>query len=62
VLEQILTGIRGGKLGGATYTISLGNSGEKIAFNPKYPLPAKVKAEGQKLVSEIVDGKLTVAQ
>ena len=62
VLEQILTGIRGGKLGGATYTISLGNSGEKIAFNPKYPLPAKVKAEGQKLVSEIVDGTLTVAQ
>jgi basic membrane protein A len=62
VLEQILTGIRGGKLGGATYTISLGNNGEKIAFNPKYPLPAAVKAEGQKLVREIVDGTLTVAQ
>jgi basic membrane protein A len=62
VLQQILTGIRGGKLGGATYTISLGNNGEKIAFNPKYPLPAKVKAEGRKLIKEIVDGSLTVAQ
>ncbi len=34
VLEQILTGIRAGKLGGATYTISLGNNGEKIAVQP----------------------------
>jgi basic membrane protein A len=62
VLEQIFTGIRAGKLGGATYTISLGNNGEKVVFNPKYPLPANVKAEGQKLVREIVDGTLTVAQ
>jgi basic membrane lipoprotein Med (substrate-binding protein (PBP1-ABC) superfamily) len=62
VLEQIITGIRAGKLGGATYTISLGNNGEKIAFNPKYPLPAKVKAAAKKVISEIVDGTLTVAQ
>jgi len=62
VLEQILTGIRGGKLGGATYTISLGNTGEKIAFNPSYPLPANVKAQAKKLINEIVDGTLTVAQ
>jgi basic membrane protein A len=62
VLEQIITGIRGGKLGGATYTISLGNNGEKIAFNPQYPLPPAVKAAGKKIISEIVDGSLTVAQ
>jgi basic membrane protein A len=62
VLEQIITGIRAGKLGGATYTISLGNNGEKIAFNPKYPLPAAVKVAAKKIISEIVDGTLTVAQ
>jgi basic membrane protein A len=62
VLEQIITGIRAGKLGGATYTISLGNNGEKIAFNPQYPLPAHVKAAAKKIISEIVDGSLTVAQ
>jgi basic membrane protein A len=62
VLEQIITGIRAGKLGGATYTISLGNNGEKIAFNPQYPLPAPVKAAAKKIISEIVDGSLTVAQ
>ena len=62
VLEQIITGIRAGKLGGATYTISLGNNGEKIAFNPQYPLPAAVKAAAKKIITEIVNGSLTVAQ
>ena len=62
VLEQIITGIRAGKLGGATYTISLGNSGEKIAFNPQYPLPSAVKTAATKIISEIVNGSLTVAQ
>jgi basic membrane protein A len=62
VLDQIFTGIRAGKLGGSTYTITLKNTGEMIAFNPGYPLPANVKAEGQKLISEIVAGSLKVAQ
>ena len=62
VLEQIITGIRAGKLGGSTYTISLANNGEKIAFNPKYPLPANVKAQAHKLVSEIASGSLKVAK
>ena len=59
VLEQILTGIRGGKLGGGTYTITLANKGEKIAFNPSYRLPANVKTEAAKLVP-ISTGKLRV--
>jgi len=62
VLEQIFTGIRAGKLGGATYTISLGNNGEKIQFNPSYPLAASVKAAGEKQITDIVNGSLTVAQ
>jgi basic membrane protein A len=62
VLQQIITGIRGGKLGGSTFTISLGNNGEKIAFNPKYALPANVKAQAQKLISEIAGGSLKVAK
>jgi basic membrane protein A len=62
VLEKIFTGIRAGKLGGSTYTISLGNNGEKIVFNPDYPLPASVKAQAEKLVNKIADGTLTVAQ
>ena len=63
VLEQIITGIRAGKLGGATYTIALGNSGEKIAVQPGlHARPATVKAEAQKVITEIIDGTITVPQ
>jgi basic membrane lipoprotein Med (substrate-binding protein (PBP1-ABC) superfamily) len=60
VLKQIFTRVRAGKLGGGPYTLTLGNNGERIAFNPKYPLPAKVKTTAEKLVSEIAHGKLRV--
>jgi basic membrane protein A len=62
VLEHIFTGIRAGKLGGSTYTITLGNNGEKIVFNPAYPLLANVKAQADKLVAQIAAGTLTVAK
>jgi basic membrane protein A len=62
VLENIFTGIRAGKLGGSTYTITLANNGEKIVFNPTYPLPANVKAEANKLIAKITAGTLSVAK
>jgi len=62
VLDQILTGIKAGKLGGATYTITLGNGGEKIQFNSGYPLAASVQAAGQKELSGIIDGSINVPQ
>ena len=62
VLDQIFTGIKAGKLGGATYTITLGNGGEKIQFNPSYSLPASVQAAAQKEISGIVDGTITPPQ
>lgn len=62
VLEQIFTGIKAGKLGGATYTISLGNGGEKIVFNSGYPLSASVKSAGLSIESKIIDGTLVPPQ
>jgi basic membrane lipoprotein Med (substrate-binding protein (PBP1-ABC) superfamily) len=59
VLKQIITAIRGGVLGGATYTITLGNGGEKIMYNPSYSLSASVKAAGDKVISEIIAGSVT---
>lgn len=59
VIKQIITEIRGGVLGGATYTITLGNGGEKIVYNPSYSLPASVKAAGQHVISEIISGAIT---
>jgi basic membrane lipoprotein Med (substrate-binding protein (PBP1-ABC) superfamily) len=62
VLTQIFTSIRSGKLGDATYVIGLGNGGEQIQFNPGYKLPSNVKAEAQKLITDITNGSLTVPQ
>ncbi|HXP22126.1 MAG TPA: BMP family protein [Streptosporangiaceae bacterium] len=59
VIRQIITAIRGGVLGGATYTITLGNNGEKIVYNPSYPLPASIKAAGQHIAAEIISGAIT---
>jgi len=67
VLTQIITSIRSGKLGDATYVIGLGNGGEQIEFNPSYhlsgfPLTAAIKTEAQKLITEITDGSLVPPQ
>ena len=62
ILKQMFTAIRGGTLGDATYVIGLGNGGEKINFNKGYNLPASVKTEAAKLIAEITNGDITVAQ
>lgn len=62
ILTQMLTGIQHGTLGGAAYTATLANGGEKIQFNPGYALPASVKAAGQKVIDQITSGSLKVPQ
>jgi basic membrane protein A len=59
IIKQMITAIRGGVLGGATYTITLGNGGEKIVYNPSYALPAAIKATGQHVAAEIISGTIT---
>jgi basic membrane protein A len=59
VIKQMITAIRGGVLGGATYTITLGNGGEKIVYNPAYPLPSSIKTAGNKMISKIISGSVT---
>jgi len=60
ILNQIITGINAGKLGGATYTLSLKNGGEKIALNPQYELPTTVKTAMQKVIAGIEKGSIKV--
>ena len=62
VLKQMITAIRGGTLGGASYTIGLGNGGEVIKYNPGYNLPANVKAKADALIKAITEGTLNVPQ
>ena len=59
IVKQMVTAIRGGVLGGATYTITLGNDGEKIVYNPSYVLPASVKSGGDGVVAKIIGGTIT---
>jgi basic membrane protein A len=62
VLNPILTRVKAGTLGGATYVIKLSNDGERIAFNPSYKLPAKVKSAGLAEISKIDSGAVKPPQ
>ncbi len=62
VLSQMITAIRSGKLGDATYVIGLGNGGEQIQFNAGYKLPAAVKAKAEQLIKGITNGTINVPQ
>ncbi|MFI5281945.1 MAG: BMP family protein [Candidatus Dormibacterales bacterium] len=59
VLTQMVTAIRGGVLGGATYTITLGNNGEKITYNSGYALDPSIKTAGDGIVTKIESGAIT---
>ena len=62
ILEQIFATIQAGKLGGTTFTATLGNGGEEIQFNPGFTLPANVKAKADELIKGITEGTVNVPQ
>ena len=57
-LKPIIDAIKGGKLGGTTYTIDLANGGEVIEYNAAYSVPADVKAAGDTAAKGIEDGSI----
>jgi len=57
-----LATIQAGKLGGTTFTATLGNGGEEIQFNPGFTLPANVKAKADELIKGITEGTINVPQ
>lgn len=58
VLSEIIDSIRGGTLGGKSFTINLANNGEVIEFNAAYSLPADVKSKGEEAIQGIKDGSV----
>jgi basic membrane lipoprotein Med (substrate-binding protein (PBP1-ABC) superfamily) len=58
--NQIFTGLKSGKLGGSSYTLTLKNGGEKIAFNPQFELPRAVKTATLKVIAGISKGTIKV--
>jgi basic membrane protein A len=59
VLRQIIDGIKGGTLGGQSYTIDLANGGEVIEYNTEYAVPADVKSAGDAAIQGLKDGSIT---
>jgi len=60
ILKQMITNRKAGKLGGDKFTLQLKNAGLKIVYNSGYPLPADVKAAGDKAIAGIKDGSIKV--
>ncbi|MGB8648624.1 MAG: BMP family protein [Anaerolineae bacterium] len=57
-LDDMMTQIKGGTMGGKVYTMTLKNGGLKMTYNPAYTLPAEVKALADKTVQGLIDGSI----
>ncbi len=60
VLEDIISLIEQGTLGGKAYTITLANKGLVMEYNSDFDLPDDVKALAEETVQGIVDGSITI--
>jgi basic membrane lipoprotein Med (substrate-binding protein (PBP1-ABC) superfamily) len=58
VVDQIISLIKGGTLGGQSFVIDLANGGETIAYNPGYSLSEDTKALAEKTIAGIIDGSI----
>jgi len=58
VLNQMLDLIKGGTLGGQSFTINLENGGEVIEYNPGISVPADAKAAADAAIAGIKDGSI----
>ncbi len=59
VLQPMIDAIKGGTLGGKTYTIDLSNGGEVIEYNDNYAVPTAAKSAGDAAQQGIEDGSIT---
>lgn len=62
VLKDIINKLKGGKLGGEAFALTLANKGLVIDFNPEVQVPADVKTLADKTIAGIVDGSIVVGE
>ncbi len=60
ILQDMISLIKSGTMGGKSYQISLANGGEVVTYNPDYTLPEDVKTLADETVQGIIDGSITV--
>ena len=60
VLNEMISKIQAGTLGGESFVIDLANGGEVVEFNEDYALPDDAKALAETTVEGIKDGSITI--
>ncbi len=60
ILNEMITLIKSGTLGGQSFTANLANGGEVIEFNPDYALSDDAKALAETTIAGIKDGSITI--
>jgi basic membrane protein A len=60
ILNEMITLIKAGTLGGQAFTANLANGGEVMEFNPDYALPEDAKALAETTIAGIKDGSITI--
>jgi basic membrane lipoprotein Med (substrate-binding protein (PBP1-ABC) superfamily) len=60
VLNEIISLIKQGTLGGQSFAVTLANGGEVVEFNPDYALPNDVKSAAGSTIQGISDGSIKI--
>jgi simple sugar transport system substrate-binding protein len=60
VLNEIISNVKSGTLGGEAFALTLANSGLLMEYNDAYDLPAEVRALADETVQGIIDGSIMI--
>jgi basic membrane lipoprotein Med (substrate-binding protein (PBP1-ABC) superfamily) len=62
VLDEIISNVKAGTLGGEAYALTFANGGLLMEYNPDFELPADVKTLADETVTGLIDGSIMVGE
>jgi basic membrane lipoprotein Med (substrate-binding protein (PBP1-ABC) superfamily) len=62
VLDEIISNVKAGTLGGEAYALTFANGGLLMEYNPDFELPADVKTLADETVAGLIDGSIMVGE
>jgi basic membrane lipoprotein Med (substrate-binding protein (PBP1-ABC) superfamily) len=62
VLDEIISNVKGGTMGGEAFELTLANGGLLMEYNPDFDMPADVQALADETVQGIIDGSIVVGE
>jgi simple sugar transport system substrate-binding protein len=60
VLDEIISNVKGGHMGGESFELTLANGGLLMEYNPEFDLPADVKTLADETVQGLISGSIMV--